>query len=187
MTKHLGLAVAAGAIVAALICAPSSAEKDAAAKPPAAASAVAGSPAKSPPPEGAKKATGGEPLLLLDEDTEAKPPVEGMADNSRCYVCHVNFAKEELVTTHARAKIGCPKCHGPSDAHIDDESWTWGGKGTPPDKMFLHAKVNPFCVTCHEMSKAEAEKCLFPAMRDKKPCTDCHGKHHLAQRKCKWK
>ncbi len=186
MTKHWGWAVAAGAVAAALIGAPSRAEKDAAAKPPEANTAT-GAAAKSSAPEGAKKASGEKPLLLLDEDAEANPPAEGMADNSRCHVCHVNFAKEELAVTHARAKIGCAKCHGPSDAHIDDESWTSGGKGTPPDKMFPAAKVNAFCATCHEMSKTEAEKCPFPSLRDKKLCTDCHGKHHLAQRKCKWK
>jgi hypothetical protein len=186
MTKDLGWAVAAGAVVAALIGAPSIAEKGATAEPPA-ANAAAGGPAKSPAPERVDKAAGEKPLLLLDEDAEVKPPAEGMADNSRCHVCHVNFAKEELAVTHARAKIGCAKCHGPSDAHIDDESWTWGGKGTPPDKMYLRAKVNAFCATCHEMSKAEAPKCPFPAMRDKKVCTECHGKHRLPQRKCKWK
>jgi hypothetical protein len=181
------LAVAAGVVVAALICAASSAEKGPAAQPPPAASTAAGAPAQSPPPGRAKQAPGEKALLLLDDDAEAKPPAEGMADNSRCHVCHVNFAHEELAVRHARAKIGCPKCHGPSDAHIDDESWTSGGKGTPPDKMFLPAKVNAFCMTCHEMSKSEAQKCPFPAMHDKKLCTDCHGKHRLAQRKCKWK
>ena len=53
--------------------------------------------------------------------------------------------------------------------------------------MFLPAKVNSFCTTCHEMSNTEEQKCPFPTMRDKKLCTDCHGKHHLTQRKCKWK
>ena len=181
MTKQLGLAIAAGIIVAALAYAQSGAQQGAAAKPPPAAAG----PAKSPVPKDNKKAVAEKPLLLLDDDAEAKP--EGMADNSRCHVCHVNFAKEGLAETHARAGIGCAKCHGASDAHIADESWTSGGKGTPPDKMFLPAKVNAFCATCHELGKSDASKCPFPAAHDKKLCTDCHGKHHLAQRKCKWK
>ncbi len=139
------------------------------------------------PPKAGKKAPAGEKLLLLDEDEETKRPAEPMADNSRCHVCHANMVKEELAVTHARAMIGCAKCHGVSDAHIDDESWTWGAKGTPPDKMYLRAKVNSFCVTCHDMSKGQAPKCPFPEMREKKVCTDCHGKHRLTQRKCKWK
>lgn len=91
--------------------------------------------------------------------------------------------------THAKAEIGCAKCHGASDRHIDDESWTWGGKGTPPDKMVPRQEVNSFCVTCHDMSKSEAGQhdCPYPAMNPKKTCTDCHGKHRLANRKCKWK
>jgi hypothetical protein len=138
-------------------------------------------------PKAAKKGPSEEKLLLLDDDEESKRPGEAMADNSRCHVCHASMVKEELAVSHARAMIGCPKCHGASDAHIDDESWTWGGKGTPPDKMYLRANVNAFCVTCHDMSKSEVVKCPYPGLREKKVCTDCHGKHRLAQRKCKWK
>jgi len=41
------------------------------------------------------------PLLLEDEETG---PV---ADNSRCHVCHINYADEALAVTHARANIRC--------------------------------------------------------------------------------
>ena len=183
MTKCLRWALPAGVLVAALIGVSSGAEKNDAPKPSAAAAGAA----KPAAPQGDKKLSGQQPWLLSDDDAEANPPPAGMADNSRCHVCHLNFAKEELAVTHARAKVGCANCHGASDAHIADESWTSGGKGTPPDKMYLPAKVNAFCATCHEMSKSEAQKCPFPGLHDKKLCTDCHGKHHLAQRKCKWK
>jgi hypothetical protein len=142
-------------------------------------------PGEKPKPSAKKDA----PLLLLDDEPEAKPAAGKMADNSRCHVCHLNYEKEELALTHAKEQIGCAKCHGASDRHIDDESWTWGGKGTPPDTMFPREKVNPFCMTCHDMSKVDADEheCPYPAMNPKKTCTDCHGKHRLANRKCKWK
>ena len=138
-------------------------------------------------PKAAGKSPAKKPLLLLDDDEKTEPASGPMADNSRCFVCHANFQKEVLVVTHAKAQIGCSKCHGACDAHIDDESWTSGGKGTAPDKMYVRSKVIPFCVTCHDMSASAAPACLFPQMKEKKVCTDCHGKHHLAKRKCKWK
>ena len=143
-------------------------------------------------PGGSRSAAGGdgEPLLLLDDGEEApRPPTGPVADNSRCFVCHLNYAMESLAVVHAKADIGCAKCHGPSDAHIADESWTWGENGTAPDIMYPRPKINPFCLTCHPQDKIDAEqhKALFAGTSEKKYCTDCHGAHRLAERKCKWK
>jgi hypothetical protein len=126
------------------------------------------------------------PLLLSNDESETKS-ADG-ADNSRCHVCHINFSQEQLAVRHAAAGVGCVKCHGPSDAHIDDESWTSGGKGTPPDTMYPGGKINRFCLTCHELNDHDPDrKCTFPGLNGKKVCTDCHGKHRLKSRKCKWK
>ncbi|MHB1035920.1 MAG: multiheme c-type cytochrome [Pirellulales bacterium] len=127
------------------------------------------------------------PLLLDDEPEPPKPGDKPTADNSRCYVCHVNYEKEEMAVVHARAGIGCAKCHGASDAHIADESWASGGKGTPPTVMYPPDKVNKACQTCHKADRNKPDrKCPFPAKGNKKICTDCHGKHRLHARKCKW-
>jgi len=130
-----------------------------------------------------------EPLLLLGNGPEDKPSTGPVADNSRCHVCHLNFEQEEMALTHARANIGCAKCHGPSDAHIADESWASGGNGTAPDIMFPPDKINPSCMECHPKEKIGTDtRCLFLAgASDKEYCTDCHGKHHMASRRCKWK
>ena len=127
------------------------------------------------------------PLLLLDDAADAVT-AEG-ADNSRCQVCHINFMKEELTRTHARAGIGCAKCHGICDDHIADESWASGGNGTAPDTMFPKAKINVFCLGCHPKDKIDADqhKDVLAGTGDKKYCTDCHGKHRMVTRKCKWK
>jgi len=141
---------------------------------------------------GGPRSAGGddEPLLLLDAGEEGVPPPTGpMADNSRCFVCHLNYAMESLAVVHAKADIGCAKCHGPSDAHIADESWAWGENGTAPDIMYPRPKINPFCLGCHPQDKIDAEQhyVLDAATTEKKYCTDCHGTHRLAERKCKWK
>jgi hypothetical protein len=128
---------------------------------------------------------GDEPPLLVDNSPNAGPG----ADNSRCFVCHVNYIQEVLGARHARANIGCKDCHGEGDAHIADESWASGGTGTPPDIMYPRAKINAACMTCHPKDKIDTEQhqVLFASTAEGKVCTDCHGNHRLTHRRCKWK
>ena len=139
-----------------------------------------------------------EPLLLLDEDPpllldegeeQFQPPSGRVADNSRCFVCHMSYMKEKLAVIHARQNIGCADCHGNCDEHIADESWAWGKNGTPPGIMYLPEKINPFCMGCHPKDKIDKSqhKGLFAGTAKEKYCTDCHGDHRLDKRKCKWK
>lgn len=154
--------------------------------------AAALAPAADAPPaaqETALAKNNDEPLLLLDNGPDDKPSTGPVADNSRCHVCHLNFEQEPLALWHARANVSCAQCHGPSDAHIADESWASGGNGTAPDIMYLPHQINPSCMECHPKEKlAAGARCLFAsAPDDKKNCTDCHGKHRMASRRCKWK
>ena len=127
--------------------------------------------------------------LLLEDEPENGTASESDADNSRCFVCHVNYMQEKIAVTHARAGIGCAKCHGPSDAHIADESWGSGGNGTAPDTMYTRDKVSSSCVGCHTAEKigAAQHQAVFAATPGTSACTDCHGSHRLPQRRCKWK
>ena len=130
-----------------------------------------------------------EPLLLLDEESGGDEAAGPQADNSRCFVCHINYMEEDIAVTHAKVNMGCNYCHGESDEHIADESWASGGNGTAPDTMFPKPKINPFCMGCHTKDKIETvqHQPLFANM-DKMVCTDCHGKHRITTpRKCKWK
>ena len=129
-----------------------------------------------------------EPLLLLDDEPDESLSSESMADNSRCFVCHINYMQEEIAVTHARQDMGCADCHGESDEHIADESWASGGNGTAPDRMFTRPQINPFCMGCHTGDKIDTEqhKSLFENINDTY-CTDCHGDHRLSERTCKWK
>jgi hypothetical protein len=55
--------------------------------------------------------------------------------------------------------------------------------------MYPREKINPFCMGCHPKDKMPAERhaAFFAGTAKETYCTDCHGKHRLAQRKCKWK
>ncbi len=133
-----------------------------------------------------------EPLLLDDEPLFLdKEPVYGdfFGENTRCYVCHVNYQQEAIAAEHARVGIGCKDCHGVSDEHIADESWASGGPGTAPDRMFPLETINPFCMTCHTKDKIDVPQhaTVFAKGEDQKVCTDCHGKHRLHTRRCTWK
>ncbi|MFQ6035686.1 MAG: multiheme c-type cytochrome [Sedimentisphaerales bacterium] len=116
-----------------------------------------------------------EPLLLLEDgDTigEYDQPDGPVADNSRCHVCHINYEDEELAVVHARANIGCERCHGSSDAHCNDED-----NITPPDIMYPAERINSSCKGCHPTAKLG---------HGKKYCTDCHGDHRLSYRTRRW-
>jgi hypothetical protein len=123
------------------------------------------------------------PLLLLDDgnDQELEGP---MADNSRCHVCHINYADEELAVLHARADISCEQCHGSCDAHCSDED-----NITPPDIMYPLEKINSFCMSCHPKDAIDIEpheELLAGTATEKKYCTDCHGTHRLEYRTRRW-
>ena len=139
---------------------------------------------------GSAAGTDQEPLLLLDGG-EKRPaaPAGPVADNSRCFVCHLNYMQEDIAARHARANIGCVNCHGNCDAHIADESWASGGNGTAPGIIYPREKINPFCMGCHPEDKMPAARhaAFLAGTARETYCTDCHGKHRLAQRKCQWK
>jgi len=132
-----------------------------------------------------------EPLLLLEDDSESSAAAADgpVADNTRCFVCHANYLTEKIAVTHARANIGCARCHGQSDAHIADESWGSGGNGTAPDIMYPKDTIVPACMKCHPRDKLDiqAHEQVFAESEEKKVCTNCHGNHRLTVRRCKWK
>ncbi|HUT24405.1 MAG TPA: NapC/NirT family cytochrome c [Sumerlaeia bacterium] len=109
------------------------------------------------------------------------------ADNSFCYVCHVNFQTEEFTDVHMAAGVGCKTCHGKCAEHADDEDHV-----TPPDVMYRKAQVDASCMTaeCHPRERMEEEIGHRPFFAGAEPerqyCTDCHGAHRLATRQRRW-
>lgn len=120
-----------------------------------------------------------------------KPTVEAKtyqeADNSYCYVCHIDFETEEFANAHLAAGVGCERCHGISEPHMGDEEGL-----TAPETMFPKDKVNPMCMAaeCHPRERMEREIGHRPFFADADPqrkhCTDCHGKHRVKERRRLW-
>jgi hypothetical protein len=108
------------------------------------------------------------------------------ADNSFCYVCHLNYDGENLVDIHQPVGVGCELCHGISDRHSEDED-----NITPPDIMFPTSQIIPFCMECHkkeDLLKEDRHEELFADDADANlTCMKCHGKeHHLEVRTRRW-
>jgi len=123
--------------------------------------------------------------------TDPPPPPEKKYydeyDNYKCYDCHAYLQreKEPLVVRHEAVGVGCVKCHGTSQAHMDDES-----EATAPDKIFAKSAINASCRKCHSEAKMKKVVSHKPWYAGKDPakevCTDCHGKHRVPDRKKKW-
>ena len=105
-----------------------------------------------------------------------------VADNSRCYVCHLNYEDEALAVVHAQGNVGCVECHGESDAHCGDEN-----NVIPPDIMYPKETINLSCLKCHErITNDEEHKPILAGTGKEEFCTDCHGEHRLAYRTQRW-
>ena len=135
-----------------------------------------------------------EPVAPAADTKPATPPpgeVEPReaADNSFCYVCHLNYEneKEKLVAVHEPEGVGCETCHGMSAQHSQDEDSL-----VPPDIIFASNKVASFCVQCHEkrdlLEGDEAHEKFFAGETEpEKTCTSCHDmKHALKVRTRRW-
>ena len=109
-----------------------------------------------------------------------------IADNSYCYVCHLNYQEEEFTTNHQLAGVGCEDCHGISDRHSSDEDGV-----TPPDIMYPEEKINPSCLECHpkeEIIDQIGHRPFFSETdTERQYCMACHGlKHRLEVRTRRW-
>jgi len=124
------------------------------------------------------------PIASANEDEAAEEEPE-WADNSYCYVCHLNYDGEELTQNHEIAGVGCETCHGVSEQHSADEDGI-----TPPERMFSKNEIHSFCTTCHtkaEIEHVDEHKPLFQkGSGDTHVCTDCHGDHEMAVRTRIW-
>jgi len=120
-------------------------------------------------------------VATVDQDNPIEP-----ADNSYCYVCHINYKSEDLCLTHQENGVGCEACHGISEDHSSDENGL-----TAPDRMFARDKIAAYCTTCHSPDALrKVEKHLQFVFTDnsekRRVCTDCHGKHRLENRTRTW-
>lgn len=122
--------------------------------------------------------------LVVQKGEEPEP-----ADNSFCYVCHVNYQDEKLNAAHTAVGVGCETCHGISDTHSADEDGL-----TPPDVMWPTHRITRRCMTCHPRNAllakpkaAEQHKAVLGAASGDVHCALCHAaKHRLRNRTRVW-
>jgi hypothetical protein len=137
------------------------------------------------------------PLIVTDDAPRLKgPPATAgaklkdkkeAADNSSCYICHVNLLDDSFALRHEEAGVGCVQCHGDSPAHVADEA-----NLVPPEVMFPSDTIAAACAKCHSTHNAPAtaviarwkERCAASATSAL--CTDCHGNHRFAKRSIVW-
>jgi DmsE family decaheme c-type cytochrome len=106
------------------------------------------------------------------------PP--GYAGTDACVLCHdaesksIEHSKHGLVNNprSPAATLGCESCHGPGQAHIDDEA-----KGHIKKFGALKpAEVNETCLTCHNRGTHAGWEGSTHSARGLS-CTTCHSVH----------
>jgi DmsE family decaheme c-type cytochrome len=110
-------------------------------------------------------------------------PGQGYVGSDTCLTCHSGMEATLKGTQHAQAlnprapsasaQRGCESCHGPGQAHVDDEA-----KGNILKiKSAPAEQVNATCLTCHNRGNHAGWEGSAHEAR-KLSCTTCHSVHH---------
>jgi DmsE family decaheme c-type cytochrome len=112
--------------------------------------------------------------------TKQVTPPAGYVGSDTCVTCHSDKGDSLKGTPHGQAKNprspeaahGCESCHGPGQAHVDDDA-----KGhIRKFKQATPAEINETCLTCHNRgSHAGWEDSAHN--RRNLSCTTCHSVH----------
>ena len=114
--------------------------------------------------------------------TAATPqaPASAYGGTDQCVVCHTDQENSIKGTAHAQAKNprspaathGCESCHGPGQAHIDDDA-----KGhILKFKEMTPAESSQACLTCHNRGNHAGWEGSGHERRNL-TCTTCHSVH----------
>jgi DmsE family decaheme c-type cytochrome len=110
----------------------------------------------------------------------AAQPAAGYAGSDTCVVCHEDKETSLKGTPHAQAKNprspaaahGCESCHGPGQAHVDDDA-----KGhILKFGQMQPAEVNQSCLACHNRGNHAAWEGSGHDRRNLS-CATCHSVH----------
>jgi DmsE family decaheme c-type cytochrome len=107
-------------------------------------------------------------------------PASGYAGADTCALCHEDQVNNIAHSKHGQARdartpaatLGCESCHGPGQAHVDDDA-----KGNI--KRFgamTPAAINETCLTCHNRGDHAAWEGSTHDARNLS-CTTCHSAH----------
>lgn len=107
-------------------------------------------------------------------------PPSGYAGTDTCVTCHASEGESLKGTAHAQAKhprspaagLGCESCHGPGQAHVDDDA-----KGHIRKLAQMKpAEVSETCLTCHNRGDHAAWEGSTHESRNLS-CATCHSVH----------
>src|SRR5262249_18073612 len=143
-------------------------------------SAAVASPAPSP---GASRAFHTQAPVQTPQTPAAAQPqatVAGYAGTDTCVMCHTDQETSLKGTPHGQATNprspaathGCESCHGPGQAHVDDDAKGHirkFGKMSP-------SEINQTCLTCHNRGEHAAWETSTHEQRGLS-CTTCHSVH----------
>ena len=107
----------------------------------------------------------------------------GYAGSDACGLCHTDQETSLKGTKHGQAanprspaaKLGCESCHGPGQAHIDDEAKGKIGKFA----AMKPAEVSGTCLTCHNRGTHAGWEGSTHEARNLS-CATCHSVHKPA-------
>jgi DmsE family decaheme c-type cytochrome len=111
---------------------------------------------------------------------QATTPPAGYAGTDTCVTCHEAQGKSITHSKHGQAKnprtpaatLGCESCHGPGQAHVDDDA-----KGKIAKfKDMKPAEVSETCLSCHNRGTHAGWESSVHAARNV-TCTTCHSAH----------
>ena len=126
----------------------------------------------------------GRAVSIAAAQTQPAAPPSGYAGSDTCVLCHTTQEATLKGTGHGQAKnprspaakLGCESCHGPGQAHVDDEA-----KGNMRKFRELKpAEINETCLSCHNRADHAGWEGSAHEAR-KLSCTTCHSVHSPRQ------
>ncbi len=118
--------------------------------------------------------------LATPQPPASEPPTGGYVGSDTCTTCHSDVEHTLKGTKHAEAQNprspaaihGCESCHGPGQAHVDDDA-----KGhIKKFPQMKPAEINETCLTCHNRGDHAGWEGSGHEKRDLS-CTTCHSVH----------
>jgi DmsE family decaheme c-type cytochrome len=126
------------------------------------------------------------PQVSTQKPAPASPPTStpaGYAGTETCVLCHTDYETSFAASKHGQplnlrtpaARSGCESCHGPGQAHVDDEA-----KGHIRRFGAIRpSEVNQTCLTCHNRGVHAGWEGSTHEARNLS-CTTCHSVHKPA-------
>lgn len=153
-------------------------------------------------PSQAQAATPTALLALPAHATQPPAAPAGYAGADTCATCHTNVADGLKKSGHGQsgnprspaATLGCESCHGPGQAHVDDDAKGNIAKFSqmkPEDANVrcltchnrgdhagwegsTHESRNLACTTCHSVHSPQSFKSQLKKSTEKETCATCH-------------